>query len=52
MIGALIGEMIGGKKLSEALKPAFGSFIGFLFGTAIKLSLTLVMGYHFVVNIL
>ncbi len=51
-LGALAGEIISGKKSHEAIKPALGTFIGFLLGTAIKLSLTLIMAYNFVIEII
>lgn len=35
--GALIGETIGGQKSDKAMRAAFGSFIGFLSGTLMKL---------------
>lgn len=37
LVGAVLGEMISGKALDEALKAGWGSFIGILFGTIIKL---------------
>lgn len=37
LAGAILGEMLGGKQMEEALKAGWGSFIGLLFGTIIKL---------------
>ena len=37
LLGAFVGELIGGKEAREALKAGWGSFIGLLFGTIIKL---------------
>ena len=37
LVGAIVGELIGGKQLAEALKSGWGSFIGLLFGTILKL---------------
>ena len=37
LVGAIIGELIAGKELPAALKAGWGSFIGILFGTIIKL---------------
>lgn len=47
-IGAVVGELMAGKKSHEALKSGMGAFIGFVLGTAIKLSLVLVMVYYFI----
>ncbi len=37
-IGAVIGEMIAGKKLAASLKGGFGALLGFLFGITLKLA--------------
>ena len=35
-LGALVAELIGGKRSEEALRAAWGSFIGFLIDTLLK----------------
>lgn len=37
LVGAVIGELISGKQLNDALKAGWGSFVGILFGTILKL---------------
>lgn len=37
LVGAVIGELLGGKAAQEALRAGWGSFVGILFGTIIKL---------------
>ncbi len=50
--GAYVGEVVSGKRFDEALKPAFGSFVGFLAGMGMKLILTGGMAYYYVKGIL
>ena len=37
LVGAVIGELLGGKAAQEALRAGWGSFVGILFGTILKL---------------
>lgn len=46
-LGAVIGEMTAGKESGVALKSGFGSFIGFLTGTLLKLITSGMMTWYF-----
>lgn len=37
LVGAVIGELLGGKAAQEAIRAGWGSFVGILFGTVLKL---------------
>lgn len=50
-LGAFIGEKLGGKNSNAALRAAFGSFIGFLAGTFMKLITSLIISVYFVVEL-
>ncbi len=47
IIGALIGEILYGRTHQEATRAAFGSFVGFLITTLVKLSASAVMVYYY-----
>lgn len=46
-LGAFIGELIGGKDTLAALRSGFGSFIGFVAGTVMKLAVSVIMAFYF-----
>jgi uncharacterized protein YqgC (DUF456 family) len=46
-IGAWIGETYAGKESPQALRAAFGSFIGFLAGTLMKIVLSVVLAFFY-----
>lgn len=47
-LGAVIGELSAGKEHSAAMRSGFGSFMGFLLGTLLKLIASGLMTWHFV----
>ncbi len=47
-VGALVGELIANRTSDDALRAAFGSFLGFLAGTLLKLIACGIMVWHFV----
>lgn len=42
-VGAALGELVAKRDSEYALKSAFGAFVGFLFGSLIKIILILIM---------
>jgi len=46
-LGAFVGEMLAGKDQKSSLKAGFGSLLGFVFGVAMKISITVLMCFYF-----
>lgn len=46
-VGAFIAEMMRENNTSKAIKSGFGSLVGFLLGTGLKLAASLSMTYYF-----
>ncbi len=46
--GAFIGEILDGKSPNNSVKPAFGSFIGFISSIFLRFTFSIVMAYYFV----
>jgi len=51
-VGALLGELMGGKQDREALKAAWGVLVGTTAGIAFKLAVTVAVGWYFVIGAL
>jgi len=49
-VGAFVGELIAGKDSNTAFKSGLGSFLGFVAGTMMKLVISFIMGYYFIIN--
>lgn len=47
IVGAYLGEIIDGKSSNYAVRPAIGSFIGFISSIFLRLSLSLAIGYFY-----
>jgi len=52
MVGAFVGEIIDGKSANNAVRPAFGSLIGFLSSIFLRLILSVVMAYFFFIEVI
>lgn len=45
--GALAGELLKGSESKQAIRAGFGSFLGFLLGTGLKLITSMLMTWYF-----
>ena len=48
LMGAVVAEWLFNKKKGQALKAAWGVFVGTLLGTVLKLGISAVMAYYFI----
>jgi uncharacterized protein YqgC (DUF456 family) len=46
--GAVAGELIAGRDTNAALRSGFGSLVGFLLGTGLKLTVCVVFTYYYI----
>ena len=44
LLGAIIGDLYGGNRIKSAFKSGFGSFLGFLAATSLKLLYAIILG--------
>lgn len=44
LFGAIIGDLYGGNRIREAFKSGFGSFLGFIAATTLKLLYAVILG--------
>lgn len=51
LIGAFVGEIIGGNSSDKAFKSAFGSFVGFMAATGLKVMAAGMMAYYYFSNV-
>ena len=47
LVGAFLGEIIGGQGQQQALKAAWGSFLGFMAATGIKVMAALILCWYY-----
>ena len=52
IIGAYLGEIIDGKSSNDAVRPAIGSFIGFISSIFLRLGLSLVIAYFYLMEVI
>lgn len=51
LLGAFAGEVLNGADSNKAFKAAFGTFVGFLIGTILKFSTSVIIAYYFFSNL-
>ena len=51
LVGAIVGDLLGGKRIASAMKSGFGSFLGFLLATFLKIVVSVWMGIVVMVKV-
>ncbi|MEM9338979.1 MAG: DUF456 domain-containing protein [Bacteroidota bacterium] len=51
LLGAIIGDLYGGNRLRSAFKSGFGSFLGFIIATGMKVLLSAIIGVIVILKI-
>lgn len=46
-VGAVVGEMLGGKEFSDSLKAGFGSFVGTFVGMVLGIIVAAILAFYF-----
>ena len=46
-VGAVAGELLAGRDTNAAIRSGFGSFVGFILGTVMKLTVCVVFAYYY-----
>jgi uncharacterized protein YqgC (DUF456 family) len=52
LLGAIIGDLIAGKNFESALRSGFGSFVGFIIATLVKLALSITLTVFLIIEML
>lgn len=51
LLGAIIGDLIGGNRIKAAIKSGFGSFLGFVLATTLKVIVSIWIGVVITIKI-
>ncbi|MEM9325931.1 MAG: DUF456 domain-containing protein [Bacteroidota bacterium] len=51
LLGAIVGDLVGGNHIRAAVKSGFGSFVGFLVATGLKVLVSVSIGVAVVIKI-
>ena len=52
LLGAIIGDMVGGREFHKAMQSGAGSFIGFMVATGVKLAVSITLTVFLIIEII